>query len=223
MAHILIVDDDNDFLSLVAANLAAQDHRTSAAKSGSEALGLLSDGMFDLVLLDLGLAGIDTCRTYRDSGGQSPVLMVGANHDDDHKASCLDAGADDYMTRPLDLAEFASRVRALLRRPTAFAGLDLKAGDLTIDARSLSVRRGNVPIVLLPKEYALLEFFMRHPNQVFSPDLLINRLWPADESISPETIRTYIKNLRKKLTPSPACESRSRLATVHGIGYKFEP
>jgi two-component system, OmpR family, response regulator len=230
MAHILIVDDDNDFLSLVAANLVAQDHRLVTAKSGLDALGLLAgqapEQSFDLIMLDIELPaikGTDVCRSYRDASGQSPVLMVGVSDDDELKASVLDAGADDYMTKPLDLAELSSRIRALLRRPPTFAGLNLKAGDLTIDARSLSVRRGDMPIVLLPKEYALLEFFMRHPNQVFSTDLLINRLWPADESISPETIRTHIKNLRKKLTMSPACKTGSKLATVHGIGYKFEP
>jgi two-component system OmpR family response regulator len=145
--------------------------------------------------------------------------MLTARAHVDEKSAGLDSGADDYLTKPFQIKELGSRVRALLRRPTAFQANNLRVGSLEMDLSNFRVRRGEEEIALLPKEFALLEFFMRHPNQVFSPETLIDRVWTSDKEASPETIRTYIKRLRKKLDLEG---ERSLLSTVHGIGYKFE-
>lgn len=222
MAKILVVEDEPDFSVLVAGFLSCEHHAVEVAETGEAALELLGVYQYDLIILDWnlpGLSGIDVCRSYRDKGGATPILMLTARSHVDEKSQGLDSGADDYLTKPFELKELGSRVRALLRRPTAFQSNNLRAGNLEMDLVNFKVTRSGAEIALLPKEFALLEFFMRHPNQVFSPETLIDRVWTSDKEASPETIRTYIKRLRKKLDQEG---EKSYLATVHGIGYKFD-
>jgi len=134
------------------------------------------------------------------------------------KISGLDAGADDYLTKPFDVGEVSARVRALLRRPAALTGNVLKLGQIVLERDTHRVTKTGEEIQLLPKEFALLEFFMRHPSQVFSAEALLDRVWASDSEASPETIRTYIKRLRQKIDNK---ETPSLIQTVHGVGYKF--
>jgi len=222
MAKILLLEDEPDFSVLVTALLASEHHTVESLAKGEEAVELLKTSEFDCLILDWnlpGISGLDVCKTFRERGGKTPILMLTARAHVDEKSAGLDAGADDYLTKPFELKELSARVRALLRRPTQFSGRNLKVGQLEMDVNNYRVTRGEEVIQLLPKEFALLEFFMRHTNQVFSPETLIDRVWLAGEEASPETIRTYIKRLRKKLD----LEGRpSLLSTVHGVGYKFE-
>lgn len=222
MAKILVVEDEPDFSVLVASFLNSEHHATEVAETGEAALDLLAVYKYDLIVLDWnlpGISGLDVCKHFRAQGGITPIIMLTARAHVDEKSAGLDSGADDYLTKPFQIKELGSRVRALLRRPTAFQANNLRAGSLEMDLTNFRVRRGAEEIALLPKEFALLEFFMRHPNQVFSPETLIDRVWTSDKEASPETIRTYIKRLRKKLDLEG---ERSLLSTVHGIGYKFE-
>jgi len=222
MAKILLVEDEPDFSVLIASLLSADHHMVEAVQKGEDAIELLRMYQFDCLILDWnlpGISGLDVCKHFRDGGGKSPILMLTARNHVDEKSAGLDAGADDYLTKPFELKELSARVRALLRRPTNFSGKSLKVGGLEMDVSNYRVSRGSDIIQLLPKEFALLEFFMRHTNQVFSPETLIDRVWLAGEEASPETIRTYIKRLRKKLDREG---EPSLFSTVHGVGYKFD-
>jgi DNA-binding response OmpR family regulator len=136
----------------------------------------------------------------------------------EEKTAGLDAGADDYVTKPFDGRELMARLRALLRRPISFSGDLLVAGQIALDRKSHVVKCGNDEVDLLPKEFDLLEFFMRHPNQVFNTESLLERVWPSTSETSPEVVRTHMNRLRKKLT---ANGQREWFETVHGVGYKL--
>ena len=222
MAKILLVEDEPDFAVLITALLASDHHSVECVDRGEIAVEALRCQDFDCLILDWnlpGMSGLEVCQSYRDGGGRLPIMMLTSRNHVDDKSAGLDAGADDYLTKPFEQKEFLARVRALLRRPAQFSGKSLKAGQLEMDVANHRVSRGDETIQFLPREFALLEFFMRHPHQVYSAEQLIDRVWLAGEAASPETIRTYIKRLRKKLDLEG---HPSMFATVHGVGYKFE-
>lgn len=221
MAKILLVEDEADISDLVTAWLAKDHHVVEVAATGEQALDLLRVYPFDVLILDWmlpGVSGVEVCREYRTRGGTSPILMLTAKSHVNEKEKGLDAGADDYLTKPFELIELSARVRALLRRPVSFAGTVLKVGTIVLDTSTHKVTKNGGEVQLLPKEFALLAFFMRHPNQVFSAEALLDRVWSSDSEASPETIRTYIKRLRKKIDEE---DKSSLIGTVHGVGYKL--
>src|SRR5262249_27308926 len=138
-------------------------------------------------------------KRLRARNNKTPVVMLTAKDTIDDTEAGLDSGADDYITKPFSLREVSARVRAAVRRNSSASQTMLVAGDLELDPIARSVEKAGRPIHLEPKEFNLLEFFMRHQNQVFSADALIERVWPSDTMVSPDAIRTYIKVLRKKL------------------------
>lgn len=222
MAKILVVDDEPDFAILIGEWLRAEHHVVEVVETGEDAIDRLRFYKYDVVILDWVLprmSGLDVCRAFRGAGGTTPVLMLTAKKHVDEKEAGLDAGADDYLTKPFEMKELSARIRALLRRPQAFSGSVLHVGDLMLEPTTYKVSRNGQDINLLPKEFALLEFLMRHPNQVFSAEALLDRVWSSDSEASPETIRTYIKRLRRKIDVNGQA---SILATVHGVGYKLE-
>jgi DNA-binding response OmpR family regulator len=131
----------------------------------------------------------------------------------------LDAGADDYLGKPFELSELSARLRALLRRPAQYGGKILTVRSIVLETDTYRVTVDGKEVTLLPKEFALLEFLMRHPNQVFSSEALIDRVWPSDSEASPDTVRTYVNRLRKKLDVEG---QSSAIRTIHGIGYKLD-
>ncbi len=221
MAKILIVEDEQDFSEPIRAFLTRDHHVVEVVENGLEALDRLRFYKYDVIIMDWmlpGMLGVDVCREFRSSGGTTPILMLTAKTATGEKISGLDAGADDYLTKPFDVGEVSARVRALLRRPAALTGNVLKLGQIVLERDTHRVTKTGEEIQLLPKEFALLEFFMRHPNQVFSAEALLDRVWASDSEASPETIRTYIKRLRQKIDSK---DGPSLIQTVHGVGYKF--
>lgn len=222
MAKILVVEDDAQLAEVVSQTLSFENHTVECASDGKEGLHLMQVYDYDLVILDWNLPemqGIEVCTKYRAAGGEALILMLTGNAQVSEKEAGLDAGADDYLTKPFNTKELHARIRALLRRAgTKLASNVLKVRDITLDPTTYRVTRGEAEIRLVPKEFALLEFLMRHPNRVYSPEALLSHVWRAEEETSSDIIRTHIKNLRKKLDVS---DGPSMIETVHGVGYKI--
>jgi DNA-binding response OmpR family regulator len=222
MAKILVVEDETDLAIPVRDWLTKEQHLVELVDNGTEALELLRVYKYDLIILDLmipGANGMEVCRRFRNDGGTTPILMLTAKSAVEDKEAGLDAGADDYLTKPFHLKELSARIRAVIRRHTQPTSRELKVGDLVLDAVARTVMLNGEEIHFVPREFSLLEFLMRHPNQVFSAEALLDRVWASDTMASPDTIRTYIKILRKKLG---AEGKESFIRTVHGVGYKIE-
>jgi len=229
MAKILVVDDDVNLCQNICSSLEKDLHQVEAVNSAADACDRLKFYTYDLVILDWSLpdgSGVTVCREYRSQGGATPILMLTGKSELRDKEEGLDSGADDYLTKPFALRELAARARALLRRPQAMVQDELCLGSLRMERHNRRLFVGGKEIELLPKEFALLEFFMLHPNQVFSIDSLIDRVWPSTSDTSPEILRVYVTRLRKKLDlgneNSDKSERQVFIRTVHGAGYKFE-
>lgn len=219
MAKLLFVEDDTDLSGRVNEWLCFEHHSVECVYDGVEATERLKFYQYELVILDWDLpkkTGIEVCKEYRSRGGLTPILMLTGKGTINDKEQGLDAGADDYLTKPFHLKELSARIRALLRRPASFTGTTLKVGTLELNPSSHQLTIEGREVSLLPKEYAILEFLMRHPNEIFSPDALLNRVWNSESDASTDTVYTYIKTLRKKLQPN------APIKTVHGVGYKLE-
>ncbi|MBX9947767.1 MAG: response regulator transcription factor [Candidatus Obscuribacterales bacterium] len=222
MAKILLVEDDLEVCEVVSDWLTDEHYTIDVVNSGSEAIERLRFDKYDVLIFDWqlpDLTGIEICKRFRSKGGNTPVLMLTGKAEITDKETGLDAGADDYLTKPFHPRELSARVRALLRRSGELKPNVLTCGDIELDPQAFKVTKGGKEITLLPKEFALLEFFLRHPNQVFSPEALLDRVWSAESEASPDTIRVHITKLRGKIEtegqPSP-------IKTIHRQGYKWE-
>jgi len=222
MAKILVVEDDPDVNRMICNALTFEHHTVESVDEGAAALSRLKAYEYDVVIIDWHLpqmSGIDVCKEYRTDGGAALMLMLTGKTRMSEREEGLDAGCDDYLTKPFDVRELAARVRALLRRASARVTANtLEIGTLKLEPKNYRVTRADKEVKLVPKEFAILEFLMRHPNVVFSCEALMSRVWTADEETSPEIIRTHIKNLRKKLDAPGQPEL---IGTVHGVGYKL--
>ncbi|MBS2002981.1 MAG: response regulator transcription factor [Cyanobacteria bacterium SZAS LIN-5] len=218
-ASILLVEDDVDIALVMESWLRSQRYSVKVAKSGEEALQILQDSRFDILILDWmlpGLSGLQVCQHARREGDNCLIIMLTNKAHVAEKEIALDAGADDYLTKPFNLRELSARLRALLRRPKLFRGFTYQIKDLILDCSKFTVQKGGVDVPLLPREFALLEFLMRNADVVFSPEEILNNVWASEAQASPDTIRTYIKKLRRKLdTPGRL----SMFRTVHSVGY----
>ncbi|HEY9792252.1 MAG TPA: response regulator transcription factor [Candidatus Obscuribacterales bacterium] len=222
MAKILIVEDEIDLSEPVRAYLEGEHHLVEVVGDGNEAMERLRFYKYDVIILDWmlpGTSGLEVCKSFRASGGTTPVLMLTSRKQWQDKVAGLDSGADDYLTKPFEVQEISARIRALLRRPQSLNANVLTARNVVLEPGSFKVTRDEQDVALLPKEFALLEFFMRHPGQVFSAEALLDRVWSSESEASPETIRTYIKRLRQKIDTEG---QPSLISTVHGVGYKLE-
>lgn len=222
MAKILLIEDEPELSQVIYEWLTEDHYIVEQSFDGKDALSRLSSGQHDLAILDLMLPsmnGLEICRRYRDSGGTVPILILTAKKSLATKEDGLDSGADDYLTKPFKLRELSARVRALLRRPAKLMPAVLTAKDVSLDVTKRRVTRGGQPINLLPKEFALLELLMSSAGEVLSTEVLIKKLWSEDSSISPDTIRSHLRSLRKKLEDH---DENALIQTVHGVGYKIE-
>jgi two-component system, OmpR family, response regulator len=222
MAKLLLVEDEPELSAVICEWLRDEHHIVETAARGDKAIEQLTEHEYDLVILDLMIPeidGVQVCRRFRENGGSTPVLILTARASIFDKEVGLDAGADDYLTKPFNLRELSARIRALLRRPPVVPVSVFRAGPITLDRRTRKVMRDSKELHLHPKELGLLEFLMRHEGQVFSVEELIDRIWGSDSSIVPDTIRTHIKTLRKKIDV-PGQDSL--IHNVRGLGYKLE-
>jgi DNA-binding response OmpR family regulator len=222
MAKILVIEDDRDVLKAVSDHLQFEHNVVEAVDNGNDGLSRLRAYTYDIAIVDWNLpdiSGLEICREYRASGGNAMMLMLTGKAQLVEKEQGLDAGFDDYLVKPFEIRELTARVRALLRRVSSrIVGNDLKIGHVELEPNSFRVTKCGEDIKLVPKEFAILEFLMRHPNVVFSCEALMSRIWTADEDTSPEIIRTHIKNLRKKIELP---DQPTLIQTVHGVGYKL--
>lgn len=219
MAKILIVEDEPDLAGCLKNVLQTESHVVEIIDDGELARLHLKNYDFDLIILDWqlpGLCGIDICKKYRRDGGDAQIMMLTARSSIDDRAEGLDSGADDYLAKPFHMKEFQARVRALLRRTVPSHSHLITFGDIILDTRASEIDYKGTKIKLLKKELDILEFLLKHPNQSFTGEEILNRIWSADSIVTTETVRTHIKNLRRKLD---TIEQGHLVAHIRGLGY----
>jgi len=223
MAKVLVVEDDVALQRMISDWLALEHYNLELAVDGNEAIEKLKFYQYDVVILDWqlpGMSGIDVIREYRSGGGKTPVLMLTGKSSIPDKEQGFDSGVDDYLTKPFHMKELSARLRALLRRPSTLVTEVLEFGGLRMDRRTHVVVLNDKEVDLKPTEYALLEFLMRHPDEVFSSEALLQRVWNMDSETTSDAVRTSIKRLRKKLDESDN-EDDSIIENVRRIGYRL--
>jgi DNA-binding response OmpR family regulator len=221
MPKILVVEDDPVYSYLIQHHLESNNYIVEASKTGRDGLSKLEQGVFDICILDWilpDMLGLDICRQFRSQGGTTPILILTAKDSSEEKALGLDSGADDYLVKPFDPTEFLARLRALMRRPGEIKHKILSVSDVQMDTTTFRVTRAGKEVDLALKEIAILELLMRHPNQRFSADALLQRLWRTDASASVETVRTHMKTLRKKLNDTA---ENPLIRTTRHLGYRI--
>lgn len=219
---ILLVEDEPEMAAIIQAWLKSQMYKVDVVPSGEVAFEYLQRASYDIIIMDWmlpGVSGLEVCQRFRAARGNSMIIMLTNKSKTNEKTLGLDSGADDYLTKPFNLRELSARIRALLRRPRVFKGFVYKVGSLELDSWTFKLTKNGKEVSLLPREFALLEFLMRHPDQVFSPEEILNNVWASEAQASPDTIRTYVKNLRKKLD---APGQPSMFKTIHSVGYRLE-
>ncbi len=225
MGHILVVDDEPQIRRVMRTTLVAQGYEVSDAKTGDDALELIRSDKYDLVLLDVnmpGISGIETCRQIR-AGAALPIIMITVRDGERDKVLALDAGADDYVTKPFNLSELLARIRALLRRTGFPAGMDakrLQLGDVEIDFESRRIITPNEQIKLTAKEFDLLLYLATHANKTITHRELLQEVWGPDYGNEQEYLRVFVNRLRKKIESSPS--EPKFLLTEPWVGYRLE-
>jgi len=223
--RLLVVDDEVDLADAVATGLRREGYAVDVAHGGEAALDKAMVNAYDLVCLDLtmpDLDGLEVCRRLLESPGPDGsvprVLMLTARDGLDERVVGLDAGADDYLVKPFAFKELSARVRSLLRREPGGSGSVLEVGDLWLDTARHEAARGGEPLVLTPKELALLRYFMANPGQVLSQEDLLEHVWDEHADPFTNTVRVTVGTLRRKL----ACEEcPDAIETVVGSGYRL--
>jgi DNA-binding response OmpR family regulator len=216
MAKILLVEDTASLAELVRGWLESEQHIVESVDNGSEALSRVRFYPYDIIVIDWGLpdiSGVEVCKTLRKEGKMLPILMLTAKKGIDEKETGFQSGVDDYLTKPFELRELSARIGALLRRQGGMESLSLKVGYLEMDPQSHKVTRAGHEIHLQPKEFTLLEFFMRRTGQVFSLEAILERLWSADDDASVESVRKHISRLRANCRTQEILP-RSKMFTV---------
>jgi two-component system OmpR family response regulator len=219
--RVLIVEDEPKMAALLRRGLAAEGMAVDIAGDGEDALPRAEATAYDAIVLDVMLPGIDgfeVCRRLRDTGVWAPVLMLTARDAVRDRVAGLDAGADDYLTKPFSYAEFLARLRALVRRGDSERPVVLEVGDLRLDPATRQVWRGASEIALSAKEFAVLETFMRRPGQVLSRFDLLEHAWDYEYENRSNVVDAYVRLLRKKIDKPFGTTS---IETVRGAGYRL--
>lgn len=222
---MLVVDDDPQILRAVGTSLRARGYDVRTAGNGETALDALSSEAVDVVILDLSLPGIDGHEVIERLRGFSevPVLVLSVRESQDDKIAALDAGADDYLTKPFGIGELLARMRALERRanPEASAEPVRRFGDLEVDLRRQLVQRGGEPVRLTPTEHRLLEAFVTNPGKLLTHRWLLGKVWGPGYERESHYVRIYVRQLRRKLGDEAA--RPELIVTEPGLGYRWRP
>lgn len=222
MAKVLVIEDDLLLSSVVKKWLELSRYSVELTRSGKDGLSLFAHYEYDAVVLDLDIAstnGISVLKELRSRDSSVAILALSFKQSILDKEIGYTAGADDYLIKPFDLRELSLRLGALLRRQHSLKPAMLTCGNISLDTSAGKAHKGGSELKLSRTEYALLEFFMRFPNHLFSVDDLLNHVWKSDSSATAVGVRTYITRLRKKIDEAG---KPSMLATVHGQGYRFD-
>ena len=219
--RVLLVEDEHRIADFIYKGLSEHGYGVDVAYDGDEALHWAGVAEFDVIVLDVMLPvrdGIEVCRTLRERGSRTPILMLTARDAVEDRVRGLDSGADDYLVKPFAFAELMARLRALTRREPAAKGTVLRVGDLVLDTTTREVSREGEHIELTTKEYALLEYLMRHPNQVLTRTMIAEHVWNYDFDNATNVIDVHIRNLRRKIDDP---FSTKLIHTVRGAGYRI--
>ncbi|MFW6359454.1 MAG: response regulator transcription factor [Chroococcales cyanobacterium] len=220
---LLLIEDDERVTDALTEYLTDSNYLVNVAYDGKEGLEYAESFTYDLIVLDIMLPkidGITVCQKLRQKGCSIPILMLTARDSATDKVIGLDAGADDYVVKPFDLQELSARIRALLRRVEVRLPPILTWGGLRLNSSSCEVTYDNQPISLTPKEYRLLELFLRNGRRVFSRSAILDHLWSFEETPTEDTVKTHIKSLRQKLKAVGA--PPDFIETVYGLGYRLK-
>ncbi|HET8586806.1 MAG TPA: response regulator transcription factor [Candidatus Limnocylindria bacterium] len=221
--HLLVVEDDRRLGRLLKRLLEGDRHLVELSPTGHEALDVAEGAGLDAIILDIGLpdiSGFDVARQLRDRGNETPILMLTARDAVDDRVRGLDSGADDYLVKPFAYEELAARLRAIDRRARERAprnGVVLTNGPITLDEVRRAVKVAGRPVELSPREFSLLECFLRHPGQVLSRQQLLDHAWPYGDFLTPNSVDTYVHYLRDKLGE----DGGASIITVRGVGYRM--
>ncbi len=221
--HLLVVEDDVRLGRLLKRLLEGDRHLVELAATGTQALEVSEMAGLDAVILDIGLpdiSGFEVASRMRADGNQAPILMLTARDAVEDRVRGLDAGADDYLIKPFSYEELAARLRALdrrMRERTPRSGVVLRNGPIALDEVRRSVKVDGHGLELSPREFSLLECFLRHPGQVLSRQQLLDHAWPYGDFLTPNSVDTYVHYLRDKLGQNAG----ARIVTVRGVGYRM--
>lgn len=219
--RILLVEDERKVASFIARALRESTYAVDIAESGEKALEMGTDVLYDAILLDVrlpGLSGIDVCRELRQRGIEAPVLMLTARGLVEQRVEGLDAGADDYLTKPFVLAELLARVRALVRRGLHSGNAKLRYGDLELDRHRRRAMRGKEAIPLTAKEFALLELFLLRAPELVTRTEIVEHVWDCHFDSETNLVEVYINRLRQKIDQD---RSTKLIHTIRGVGYRL--
>ncbi len=220
--RLLLVEDERKVASFIARALRENAYAVDVAETGGKGLALASDNSYDLILLDIRLpdmSGIEVCRNLRQADVHTPILMLTARSLVEQRVEGLDAGADDYLTKPFALAELQARVRALIRRGFNKSGAILRYADLELDRHRRRATRGGMPILLTTKEFALLEFLLLRAPETVTRSEIIEHVWDCHFDSETNLVEVYINRLRQKIDLNRPAKL---LHTVRGVGYRLE-
>ena len=219
--RILVIDDDRRLCTVIKRGLLEEAYAVDLAYDGEEGEYLAEVNPYDLIILDLMLPnkdGIEVCRGLRAKKINTPILMLTAKDTVEDRVKGLDTGADDYLVKPFAFNELLARVRALLRREGTSKSPELRAGDLTLNALTRQIWRGQRPIELTTKEYVILEYLMRHPNVVVTRTMIEEHAWDYDFDSLSNLVDVYMRRLRRKIDNEG---EDSLIQTVRGAGYRL--
>lgn len=221
--RILIVEDEHKIANSIKLGLEQEKFTVDVVYDGREGYDLVSAEEYDLIILDRLLPemdGIEITKKLRAQGNHTLILMLTAKGQIEDRVEGLDTGADDYVTKPFAFTELLARIRALSRRPKNATGQTLQVDDLMLNTQTYEVNRAGTLIPLSSKEFALLEFLMRHANQIVKKEQIINHVWNYDADVLPNSVEVYIKHLRDKID-KPFKNKKNLIQTIRGFGYKI--
>lgn len=219
--NLLLIEDDKEIVSSLTPQLKERGFVVDVAFDGEEGLAKAQKNDYDIIILDKGLPkkdGLEVCASIRTTGKHMPILILSVKSEIDTKTDLLNAGADDYMTKPFSFKELMARINALLRRPEKVEHTTLRIGDLTADIEGRAVTRGNKKLHLTTKEFSLLEYFLRNRGKALSRQEILEHVWDINADPFTNTIETHILTLRNKIESK---KGERIIQTVPGVGYKI--